>query len=51
LALGCSFRQLSPLERSDGQQSASALGIGELGKPIELGRFTQAIFTRFHVLP
>jgi hypothetical protein len=52
LSFGCSFRQLSPLlEHSDGQQGASALGIGELGKPIALRRFTQAIFTGLHVLP
>jgi|HubBroStandDraft_3_1064219.scaffolds.fasta_scaffold05305_2 hypothetical protein len=31
LPFGCSFRQLSPLERSHGQQGASTLGVGEIG--------------------
>jgi hypothetical protein len=49
LPFGCSFRQLSPLERSHGQQGASTSGVGELGKPIALGRFTQTIFRGFHL--
>jgi len=49
LPFGCSFRQLSPLERSDGQQGASAVGVGELSKPIALRRFAQAFFTGFHL--
>ena len=51
MPFGCSFRQLSPLERRHGQQGASTLGVGELGKPIAFRRFAQAIFTGFHVLP
>ena len=51
LSFRCLFRQLSPLERSDGQQGASALGVGELGKPIALCRLAQAFFTGFHVPP
>jgi hypothetical protein len=43
------FRELAPLERSHGQQGASSLGVRELGKPIALRRFVQAIFTRFHL--
>jgi hypothetical protein len=27
------------------------LGVREIDKPIALGRFTQAIFTRFHLAP
>ena len=45
----CSFRELSPLERSDGQQDASTLRVRELRKPIALRRFLQAIFTQFHL--
>jgi hypothetical protein len=44
LSLGCSFRQLSPLKRSHGQQGVSTLGVCELGKPIAFRRFAQAIF-------
>jgi hypothetical protein len=45
------FRELAPLECSHRQQSASSLGVREIDKPIALGRFTQAIFTRFHLAP
>jgi hypothetical protein len=51
LPFGCSFRELSPLERSHGQQGASTLGVCKLGKPITLRRFAQAIFTGFHLAP
>jgi hypothetical protein len=49
LSFGRLFRQLSPLKRSHGQQGAGTLGVCEWGKPIALGRFAQAIFTRFHL--
>jgi hypothetical protein len=49
LPFRCLFRQLSPLERSHCQQGASALSVRELGKPIALRRFAQAIFTGFHL--
>src|ERR1700733_8996834 len=51
LSFGRLLRQLSPLERSHGQQGASTLGVCELGKPIALRRFAQAIFIGFHVPP
>jgi hypothetical protein len=51
LSFGRLLRQLSPLERSHGQQGASTLGVCELGKPIAFRRFAQAIFTGFHVPP
>jgi uncharacterized Zn-binding protein involved in type VI secretion len=49
LPFRCLFRQLAPLERSHCQQGASALSVRELGKPIALRRFAQAIFTGFHL--
>jgi hypothetical protein len=51
LSFGRLLRQLSPLERSHGQQGASTLGVCELGKPIALRGFAQAIFTGFHLPP
>jgi hypothetical protein len=51
LPFRCLFRQLAPLERGHCQQGASALSVRELGKPIALCRFAQAIFTAFHLAP
>ena len=51
LPFRCLFRQLAPLERGHCQQGASALSVRELGKPIALCRFAQAIFTGFHLPP
>ena len=45
------IREFAPLERSQRQQGASSLGVGEIGKPIALRRFAQAIFTGFHLPP
>jgi hypothetical protein len=47
----CFLRELSPLERSQGQQGACSLRVRKLGKAIALRRFAQAIFTGFHVPP